>query len=128
MYLIIFASISRQKSYICHYLPLDPYLPCREIPVNSTRKYQGWNFLPNLAPLLQIIVVICCEICGSLSLTDIGPSRILTVITKKFKQFRCSDLKHICFRFVVTISHQPVKGIETSNKYASEWVKLFVIS
>ena len=46
---IIFASISRQKSYICHYLPFEPYLTCREIPVNSTGKYRGLNFPPNLA-------------------------------------------------------------------------------
>ena len=45
---IIFASILRQKSYICHYLPLEPYLPCREIPVNSTGKYRGGIFRPTL--------------------------------------------------------------------------------
>ena len=33
---------------LCQYLPLEPYLPCREIPVNSTGKYRGWNFPPNL--------------------------------------------------------------------------------
>ena len=36
------------KSYICQYLPLSPYLPYREIPVNSTGKYRGGIFCPTL--------------------------------------------------------------------------------
>ena len=37
-----------KKSYICHYLPLEPYLPCREIPVYYTGKYRGGIFRPTL--------------------------------------------------------------------------------
>ena len=45
---IIFASILWQKSYTCQYLPLEPYLPCWKILVNTTGKYQGLNLPPNL--------------------------------------------------------------------------------
>ena len=55
---IIFASILQQKSYICQYLPLELYLPCREIPANATGKCWGGICRPNLLRMVLICDVV----------------------------------------------------------------------
>ena len=53
---------------ICQYLPFETYLPCQEIPVNSTGKYRWCNFPPNLGvdsdepaqPLFKLRKSKCC--------------------------------------------------------------------
>ena len=45
-----FYIITRPKSYF-PYLPLWAYFPGRNIPANSTGKYQGWNLPLNLADI-----------------------------------------------------------------------------
>ena len=41
MYLPVFRGKKVIFAIICQYLPLEPYLPCREIPVNDTSNYRG---------------------------------------------------------------------------------------
>ena len=47
-YLPVFRSKKVIFAIFCQDLPLVPYLPCLEIPVNATVKYRGWNLAPNL--------------------------------------------------------------------------------